>query len=126
LAVVALGAVASSARAEHDNAVKLITSPANFAARPQDVRFLRRSIGVTWTGPGHVGSGRLRDRQFPRVRPAKPTICERAGKEANAVVFISTAPVDLIFEFEDKIVWPAKISLRAGAAHAPGMDISAK
>src|ERR1700722_13853349 len=59
LEVVALGTVASSARAEQDNTVKPITSPAHFAARPQDtrpkgVRFLRNAIGVTWTGPGQA------------------------------------------------------------------------
>jgi hypothetical protein len=52
----------------------------------------------------------------PEVGPAKPTGCERAAKKANAVVCISTA-ADPIFEFEDKIVVPAKIAFRAAAAH---------
>jgi len=54
----------------------------------------------------------------PEVGPAKPTGCERAAKKANAVVCISTAAADPIFEFEDKIVWPEKISFGAAAARA--------
>jgi len=88
-----IGAVASSARAEYDNAVKPITSPANFAARPQDtrpkdVRFLRNTIGVTWAGPGQI-QVRFRSGWLgPPSRPALPRgqackadrLRERAGR----------------------------------------------
>ena len=93
--------------------MKLITSPANFAARPQDtrpkdVRFLRNMIGVTWAGPGQVHvmlvRAALEAGASSRSGLQSRQSARESGKVANAVVFISTAPVDPIFESEDKTV----------------------
>jgi hypothetical protein len=79
--------------------------------RLASLRLVQVRLGSGWLGPP---SGPVIPRRQNKAESA------RTGDEANAVVVASTAGVDLIFEFEDKTVQPAKISFRAATRAANG------